>query len=390
MTEKVVMAEGKITDEALREWEDRIGLNLRISHVFNRAVSHEAIRNYVNGIGENNPLYRDEEYAKQTTYGKLVAPPSWLYSVFPTWILQGLRGIHSFHSGNDWVFYQPIMLGDRIKAECKFIGYDVKPSKFSKKTVFEYQRSDFYNQRNELVARTNVWVIRAERRTARKTGKYVSIQLPHPYTDEELERIDEEVLGEDIRGSTPRYWEDIRIDEELPAVVKGPLGLTDSIAYCVGASPVQLAAHASQLKLYRKHPAYAFRDPATKAWEPMHGVHYNKTAANAAGLPYPYDVGTQRQGWLISMLCNWMGDEGWLKSNYAEYRRFVYYSDVVWLHGKVVKKYIDGNGEHCVEVETRAVNQRGEDTMPGFSIVVLPSRDNGKWPLKKRVSGLKT
>jgi acyl dehydratase len=390
MTEKVVMAEGKITDEALREWEDRIGLNLRISHVFNRTVSHEAIRNYVNGIGDNNPLYRDEEYAKQTTYGKLVAPPSWLYSVFPTWVLQGLRGIHSFHSGNDLVFYQPIMLGDTIKAECKFIGYDVKPSKFSKKTVFEYQRSDFYNQRNELVARTNVWVIRAERRTARKTGKYVSIKLPHPYTDEELERIDEEVLGEEIRGSTPRYWEDIRIDEELPAVVKGPLGLTDSIAYCVGASPVQLAAHASQLKLYRKHPAWAFRDPATKAWEPMHGVHYNKTAANAAGLPYPYDVGTQRQGWLISMLCNWMGDEGWLKTNYAEYRRFVYHSDVVWLHGKVIKKYIDGNGEHCVDVETRAVNQRGEDTMPGFSIVVLPSRDNGKWPLKKRVSGLKT
>lgn len=387
MGEKVArMAEAVITDEALREWEDRIGLDLRISNIFNQTASCEAIKNYVNGIGDNSLLYRDEEYAKRTRYGKLVAPPNWLYSVFPTWILQGLPGIHAFHSGNDWIFYKPIFPGDTISARCKFMGFDVKPSKFAQRTVFEYQRSDFHNQRNELVARTDLWLIRAERQTARNTGKYSSIQLPHPWTEEELEKVDEEVLAEEVRGSNPRYWEDVEVNEELlPPVVKGPIGLTDMIAYCVGAAPVQIAAHSTQLRLYKKHPAWGFRDPLTHAWEPVYGVHYNKAAANAAGLSYPYDVGAQRQSWLINFICNWISDEGWLKRNYAEYRRFVYHSDVLWFKGKVVKKYIDEEGEHCVDIETHAINQRGEDTMPGYSTVVLPSREHGTSPVERRL-----
>jgi acyl dehydratase len=381
----VGMAEAIINDEDLKEWEDRIGLRLRISQIFNKTASYEAIRNYVNGIGDSNPLYRDEEYTKNTRYGRLIAPPSWLYSVFPTWVLQGLPGIHAFHSGNDWQFYKPIFIGDSITPECIFTGFDVKPSKFAGKTVFEYQRANFYNQRGELVAKTDLWLVRAERKAARETGKYSSIQLPHPWTEEELKRVDDDVLAEQIRGSKVRYWEDTEIGEELTPVVKGPFGLTDMIAYCVGAAPVQIAAHGTQLRLYREHPAWAFRDPLTCAWEPIYGVHYNMAAANAAGLPYPYDVGVQRQGWLINLLTNWMGDEGWLKRNYAEYRRFVYHSDVIRFKGKVTNKYVDADGEHCVDIETSAINQRGENTMPGYSIVALSLREKGTWPVEMRL-----
>lgn len=379
------MAEATINDEDLKKWEDRIGLQLRISQIFNKLASYEAIRNYVNGIGDSNPLYRDEEYAKNTRYGRLTAPPNWLYSVFPTWVLQGLPGIHAFHSGNDWQFYKPIFIGDSITPECIFTGFDVKPSKFAGKTVFEYQRATFYNQRRELVAKTDLWLVRAERKAAREIGKYSTIQLPHPWTEEQLNKVDDEVLAEQIRGSKVRYWEDAETGEELTPVVKGPFGLTDMLAYCVGAAPVQVAAHGAQLRLYREHPAWAFRDPQTYAWEPIYGVHYNKAAANAAGLPYPYDVGVQRQGWLINLLTNWMGDEGWLKGNYAEYRRFVYHSDVIWFKGKVTNKYVDADGEHCVDIETSGINQRGENTMPGYSTVALPSREQGTWPVEMRL-----
>jgi acyl dehydratase len=37
---------------------------------------------------DSNPIYRDEEYPKGTTYGALVASPSWVASVFPHWVLQ--------------------------------------------------------------------------------------------------------------------------------------------------------------------------------------------------------------------------------------------------------------------------------------------------------------
>lgn len=104
------------------------------------------------------------------------------------------------------------------------------------------------------------------------------------------------------------------------------------------------------------------------------------------GLPYPYDVGTQRHCWQIHHLTNWMGDEGWLKKSDAEYRRFVYLSDVVRITGKVVNKYQDGNDEYCVEIETNAMNQRGEDVMPGTATVVLPSKNKPEemWPVSRR------
>jgi len=380
------MAEGLITDEALEAWRKRIGTKLRIRNIFNELASKDAIRKFADGIGDINPLWHDEGYAKKTRYGRIVAPPSWVYSVYPTWVLQGLPGVHAFHSGNDWEFYKPIFEGDKITPESIFTGFEVKKSEFAGKMVIEYQEARFYNQRQELVSKAKVWLVRAERRAAREKGKYHQIKLPHPWTEEELRRVEEEVLAEKIRGSKVRYWEDVKVGEELVPVIKGPLGLTDMIAYCVGAASVQVLAHGASLRLYRKRPAWAFRDPNTFALEPIYGVHYNKAAANAAGLPYPYDIGAQRHCWLIHLLTNWMGDEGWLKRNYAEYRRFVYFSDVVWFKGRVTRKYIDEDGEYCVDIETSGVNQRGEETMPGHSTVVLPSREAGWWPLTSRLT----
>ncbi|MDO8689574.1 MAG: acyl dehydratase, partial [Dehalococcoidia bacterium] len=77
--------------------------------------------------------------------------------------------------------------------------------------------------------------------------------------------------------------------------------------------------------------------------------------------------------------------EGWLKKNYAEYRKFVYLSDVVWFKGTVTKKYVDEDGEYAIDIETHGVNQRGEDTIPGHSTVVLPSKTAGTSPVKKRL-----
>lgn len=80
-----------------------------------------------------------------------------------------------------------------------------------------------------------------------------------------------------------------------------------------------------------------------------------------------------------------MGDEGWVKRASAQYRRFVYHSDVIRLHGTIIKKYVDDEGEPCVEVATTAFNQRGEDVMPGRAIIALPSREQGTSPIARRL-----
>lgn len=391
--QEVKMEEGLITEEMLAEMRSKIGLKLRTENSqCNEEATRLAITKFADGIGDPNSLWRDEEYAAKTRYGRLAAPPSWIWSVFGG-AQFGWRGLGGFHSGSDIEFNLPVLHGDRIKPECIFTGFEgPMPSKFAEKMVTDYYQSNYYNQENKKIARIVWWVIRTERRKAREKGKYSAIQLPHPWKEEELKKAEEDVLAEEIRGANPRYWENVEIGDELKPVVKGPLGLTDMIAFNIGGgAPIpRMAAHGVQLRQYRRHPAWAFRDVNTYALEPIFAVHYNKAAANAMGLPFPYDVGTQRHCWQIHLLTNWMGDDAWLKRSYAEYRRFVYLSDAVWIKGKVTKKYMDEEGEHCVEVETSAINQRGEEVMPGRAVIALPSKgkDPRLQPLARRLPSL--
>lgn len=383
---KVHFEEGKITDEALALYRARVGKKLRIHEKGNELACKETIVNFSKGIGDTNPLWNDEEYAAKTRYGRLVASPAWLYSVAGSGAQQGLRGVHGFHAGDNWEFYKPVLLDDKVRCDDIFSGFEEKPSKFAGKMIVEYHDRFYYNQRDELIAKVKTWIMRIERQAAQKHGKHTKITMPHPWKEEELKKIEEEVIAEEIRGNKVRYWENVKIGEELPAVVKGPLGLTDVIAFTAGYGGIHLKAHRAALLEYRKHPAWSFRDPDTYSLEPISGIHYNLHAAVAAGLPYPYVLGMEMNSWVINLLTNWMGDEAWLKQCYCEYRHFVYLSDVVWLKGKITKKYIDSDQEHCVDIEITGFNQRGEDTSPGKATIILPSTETSTWPLDKRIT----
>jgi hypothetical protein len=52
----------------------------------------------------------------------------------------------------------------------------------------------------------------------------------------------------------------------------------------------------------------------------------------------------------------------------------------------VTKKYIDENGECCLDIEQHATNQRGDDIMPAQATVILPSRERKTWPVSSRVA----
>ena len=339
--EKAKMAEGILTDEMIEGMRKKIGMKMRLTgYINNEVATMSAIRRFVDGIGDSNPLWRDDEYAQKTRYGRIAAPPSWVWSVCAG-VQMGWRGLGAFHSGTGEEFYKPILLGDRITPEIVFAGFDgPMSSQFAERMIKDYYDSKFYNQKGELVAKVHWWVFRYERRKAREKSKYKALQLPHPWTDEELKKIEEEELHEEIRGALPRYWEDVEIGDELKPLVQGPIGITDMVAYIAGgAISVRFQAHGVSLREYQKHPAWAFRDPDTSALEPIFAVHYNKMAAKLQGLSFCYDLGIQRQCWLDHFLTNWIGDDGWLKRVYAEYRSFVYLSDVLWFRGRVTKKY---------------------------------------------------
>lgn len=380
-----VLEDGRITVEELEKLKKRSGQKLRVV-LLNELVSKETIKRFVNGIGDINPLWTDEEYAEKTRYGSIIAPPNYLYSVCGLGTQHGLPGVQAWHSGDDWDFYKPIYIGDRIKPEFIARGYEEKKSRGfgGARIIKQLDERRYYNQRDELVAKAKMWIFRIERSSARKSGRYSNLQLPHPWTEKRLKEIEEEVLSEKIQGPEIRYWEDVREGEEVPTLVKGPLAVTDIISWLAGASTT-IRAHGAALRVFRKHPSWAFRDPESFALEPIVAIHYSKSAALSAGVPYPYDVGIQRNAWLIQLFTDWMGDEGFLKKCYAEYRGFVYLSDVIWIKGTVTEKFIDEDGEYCVAVETTAFNQRGENTMPGRAVVCLPSKEAGTSPVERRL-----
>jgi len=384
----MALQDGHFTDEMIKDAYTRVGSKYSIPSTYNDYATKARIKAFVDGIGDVNPLFQNEAYAKNTRYGGIVAPPSWIYSLFTGAAMNtGMRGIHGFHSADDLEFLKPVLAGDLITGEVSLGKLEEKKGKFAGRMFMEYHDKKYFNQRNELVTKGTALVIRTERSSGREKKKYSTLTLPHPWTEKELLKIEDEILAEEIRGSDVRYWEDVKIHEKLPSLVKGPLGLTDMIAFMMGTGgPIK--AHGALMRLYHRNRGWGFRDPETHSVESMGAVHYNKIVAKEAGLPSPYEIGVQRNCWLIQSLTDWIGDEGWLKKCYAEYRKFIYLSDVVWIEGEVARKYMDENGEHCVDIEITALNQRSENTTVARATAILPSRETQTFPVAKRLPNL--
>jgi acyl dehydratase len=373
------LATGKFTDEMLQQMRDLIGTELRTDAcVNNEEATRLAVLRFAEGIGDDNPLWTDAEYAASGPYGGVIAPPSFIFACLGS-VQVGWRGLGGFHAETNVEFFAPIKVGDTIKARVWFDGFDgpIDTSQFGGRRIKDYLRQEYWNQDGELVARFICSRMRFERSEMQKRRESRKIELPHPWTDEQLAGIEDDILAEQPRGALPRYWEDVEVGDELDTITKGPIGLTDEIAYVAsGAAPIpRLSAHGVALRRYKKHPKWAFRDPNTMALEPVYSVHYNDYAAKMQGAQIAYDVGIQRTCWQIHSLTHWMGDAGFVKHIHGQYRSHVYLSDVVRLGGKVVAKEVDAAGDHIVKIATWAWNQRDQNVMPGSAVVQLPSRE---------------
>ncbi len=117
-------------------------------------VTREMIRNFVEALGENNPLYTDEEAAKQGPNGVLVAPPS-----FAVTFRNGRHffqhvprfGRAGFDAGKDLEFVNPLKAGDSVTLSSSVKEIYEKTGR-SGTMVFVVVRSTLRNQNGEVVA----------------------------------------------------------------------------------------------------------------------------------------------------------------------------------------------------------------------------------------------
>ena len=368
---------GLINDETIAELRKRLGVE-RPSHEAPHigVATKDGIRHFAWGIGDANPLWADEEYARKTRYGCIISPPCILYAMdrgASGHLGGGLPGVQAMFAGTDWEWFLPIRVNDRITVRGHLADLIEKSSEFSGRTVVQVFESSFKNQDDELVAKARMWAVRTERHTARGKGKYAAI-TKHHYTKEEIKAIEADYDQEEIRGAKPRYWEDVQVGEGLTPVVKGPLTVTDIICFKIGwGGPPFVRAHGMALTWRRRHPGVEVLNSLGVPDVPER-VHWEDELAQVVGTPGAYDYGPQRVSWLSHLLTNWIGDDGFLKRLYAEVRRFNVVGDTTWCKGKVTRKYVE-NSELLVDIECWGENQRGEITMPGQATVRLPSRN---------------
>lgn len=375
-------AEGSspITEEGITRLRERLGAYYGAGPHF-IDVTADDIRRYAQSNGDRNQLYLDRHHAEQSRYGGLIAPNTFLDLAqhYTATAIGGLPGAHAFHAGNRVEFYQAVRPGDRISPTFRPYVMTEKHGKFAGRMVLIDMEILYRNQRDELVGKAHGHVLRLSRSEARNRGKYQS-QQKEPYTDEALAAIWEAYDHEVVRGSEPRYWEDVAVGDRLGPIVRGPLRISE-IAFrgwngggrLTGAGGRVLGAHYYQFEEYMKRPGYAEVDDASGVADHPHRGHWEEDFARKIGVPGAYDIAVQRTAWLASLVTNWAGDDGWLKKIWDEFRFFNVEGDTSWLTGEVTRKWIERN-EYMLAIDVTCTNQRGEVSAPGGAIVVLPSR----------------
>jgi acyl dehydratase len=179
------LARGKFTDEMLEEMRALIGTELRTDAcVNNEYATRLAILRFAEGIGDDNPLWTDPEYAARSPHGTLIAPPSFIFACLGS-VQVGWRGLGGFHADTTVTFHRTIRVGDRITARVVFDGFEGPvASSFAGRRIKDYLRQEYRNQDGELVATFICSRVRFERTEAQRRAPSRTVQVPHPWTEQ--------------------------------------------------------------------------------------------------------------------------------------------------------------------------------------------------------------
>jgi len=210
----------------------------------NYEVTWDAARHFAYGYGDDNPLYCDPDYATMTRWGRLLAPPTFLYTMGEDAApkldpetkallkVDPFAGLGSYQAVMEFEWWRPFALGDRVHCLRTQVGVEAKTSSFGGRTAHVTNDFIYRNQRQELVCIQRGTWINAERHASRERKK--ERELPERYTPEQLAEIDAAYTAETRRGGAPRYFEDVGVGDELPLKVKGPLTTTDVVVWHLG------------------------------------------------------------------------------------------------------------------------------------------------------------
>ncbi len=119
-------------------------------------VERGMLRRIAEAIEDPNPLWQDEEFARRTRFGGVIAPPAFFFTAFTSgaYVPVPKPSERVVAGGGEWEFYLPVRPGDVITTTSRFAG--VLKKKKGVLLVFEFTHR---NQKDELVGQSRTSLI---------------------------------------------------------------------------------------------------------------------------------------------------------------------------------------------------------------------------------------
>ncbi|MGL4563826.1 MAG: FAS1-like dehydratase domain-containing protein, partial [Halioglobus sp.] len=199
------------------------------------------IRRWVQAMDYPNPIHWNEEFARESRFGGIVAPQSFTVAMdyghgcHPACVGK-IPGSHLIFGGEEWWFYgSPVRPGDKLFQQRRFDGYKVADTKFAGPTAFTRGDTVHRNQDGVLVAKERSTAIRYLIEEARKRGMYDKEQrTPKRWTTAELDHILKlrmDWILSNREGSSPHY-EEVKVGDRLARRVIGPHSVVSFALEC--------------------------------------------------------------------------------------------------------------------------------------------------------------
>ncbi len=377
-TDKELLAPA-ISDDALAQARALIGMPIRVEQ-WNHEATRDVIRHYTWGIGDDNPLFYDPDYANNTKWGTVIAPPTFFFGIWDAVVAPGLPDVQWYYSGIDAEFHHPIKRNDTIIASAEYVDAQPVSGKTVSNMIVQTGDVRYHDQHGQLMTKVLSHCFRVARKSA-KGGLSYAPREKHVFSPEEIQNIADAQVNEYVRGAGLLYWDDVEVGTLLPGTVRGPINQQDMTAYYCGAVGTS-GYKSTKLRWKYKHWANTSPEKLPNNYDksyygaavlPSIGHQDAKVATIDLGMPGPYDNGPQRHGMLATVATNWIGDNGFVRKLSARLKLPVIFGDCNYFKGKVSGKRVEG-GLGLVDLELWGENQFGQVTIKGSAVVDLPRR----------------
>lgn len=400
MTSQDREVEARITAEGIAKLRLRIGIPVPLPPPFNSEAHPDTMRHYARGFGDDNPLYCNVAYGEESCWRSVIGAPFYVGTLgrstagpMPADVRArskgALAGVGEFYGGSRWSLHEPVRPGDRVLASQRLI--DVREqfsATYGRRLVRTHTQVDYTRERDGAPLATQVFSFFKVERSARPRAEQPETgpSAAPAYDSDVIEQIEADVLAERRRGDEPRYVEDVAVGQSLGTLTKGPLRVSDVIAWRIGNGPGtrQWGAFRILSQTREKSPGFFTRN-AYGAWDLVQRLHWEDEWAQRIGQPRAYDEGAMRETWMAQLATDWMGDRGWLGHIDSQIRRFNYMGDVTRVTGEVTGVQPEGG---LIIASVSGTNQQGEQTCSAVVTVRLPSRQEPRiTPLQSKETG---